>query len=147
MGRWVGQEGRARRDFLKTQGRGAQAAEQGSTVDRVWPVGWEPKRSFTLERGWLLGRAGGQRVGMWARQDWKGTNGKLLGGVGWSSANKPLQSVEAACVFLYIVAQLKGPPFPCFLAVLILVTQLLTPEGSWTAPRCSTSAGHTVTSV
>lgn len=109
-------------------------------------VSCELKRSFTLQRGWILGRAGGQRVGMWARRDWKGTNGKLLGRVGWSSANKPLQSVEATCTFFYIVAQLKAP-LPCFLTVLILVTQLLIPEGSRTAPRCSRSAWHTVTPV
>lgn len=54
--------------------------------------------------------------------------------------------METACAFLNIVAQLKAP-FLCFLTVLILVTQLLIPEGSWTAPRCSRSVWHTVTSV
>lgn len=81
-------EDRGRRVSLKTQGRGALAAEQASTVDRVWYVSCELKRPFTLERGWILGRAGGQRVGTWARKDWEGTNEKLLGLVGWSSANK-----------------------------------------------------------
>lgn len=85
-------------------------------------------------------------MGTWARQDWKETNGKLLGLVGWSSGNKPLQSLEAACVFVNIVAQLKVP-LPCFLTLLVLVTQLLIPEGSWTAPRCSRSEWHTGRSV
>lgn len=73
---------------LKAQGRGALGAEQASTVDRVWYVSCELKRPFTLERGWILGRAGGQRVGTWATEDWEGTNGILLGLVGWNSANK-----------------------------------------------------------
>lgn len=69
---------------LKAQVRGAEA----STVDRVWYVSWEPKRPFNLRKRVDPGKGSGQRVGTWAREDWEGTNGKLLGLVGWSSANK-----------------------------------------------------------
>lgn len=83
----TGKGGQGKESLLKDTGQG-RTAEQASTVDRVWYVSCELKRPFTLERGWILGRAGGQRVGTWARKDWEGTNEKLLGLVGWSSANK-----------------------------------------------------------
>lgn len=58
----------------------------------------------------------------WEGQDWEGTNGKLLGLVGWGSPNKSFTLAGTGLnVFLYIVALLEGH---CSLSLLALCSSL-----------------------
>lgn len=74
-------------------GRTGSAGVRASAVDRVWHVSPELQRCNNPDNREVPGKGGpgwgwGGEVETWEGQDWKGTNGKLLGLVGWDSPNK-----------------------------------------------------------